>query len=49
MKIKIKPKKLVIKVLFWLTMEIFLSYLGLDYLADYGEFISTRNSVILFP
>lgn len=48
MTIKIRPKQLVIKVLFWLTMEIFLSSLGLDYLADYGEFISTKNSVILF-
>lgn len=42
-----KWKKILVKTIFWLTSEIFLSFMGLDYLADYGEFILSRNAVTL--
>lgn len=45
--INMKWKKLSTKIIFWLTMEIFLSYLGIDHLADYGEFLLTKNTIIL--
>lgn len=45
--IAIKWKTLLIRVFFWLIMEIFLTYLGLDNLADYGEFVKQKESTFL--
>ena len=42
-----KLKQIAAKILFWLTMEILLSFIGIDYLADYGEFIGIKNSMKL--
>ena len=36
---KIKWSKLVLEMIAWLSAEIFLTTLGLDNLADYGEFV----------
>ncbi len=38
-------KKLVIRLFLWLLFEISLTCLGLDDLADYGEFIFERNFI----
>lgn len=40
-------QKLVIKVTMWLMVEILLNILGLDNLADYGEFVFHREVTIL--
>ena len=40
---KICWKKLSTTILFWLFSEILLNFLGLDNLADYGEFIGKQN------
>ncbi len=45
---KIRWKKLLTKLAIWLLAEILLNFLGLDNLADYGEFIFER-SVTLPP
>ena len=47
LKVKMKLKQIAAKILFWLTMEILLSFIGIDYLADYGEFIGIKNSMKL--
>lgn len=39
-----KWKKLLVRTLMWLAVEIYLSLLGLDTLADYGEFILVRDT-----
>ena len=38
-------KKLLVRIVFWLSMEIVLSLLGLDDIADYSEFIFEKNHV----
>jgi hypothetical protein len=38
-------QQLTIKILFWIAVEIVLNILGVDQLADYGEFIASRNIV----
>ena len=35
----VRWQKLLVKLSFWLAAEIFLNLLGIDDLADYGEFI----------
>ena len=40
-------KKLLTKTLVWFVAEILLTFLGLDNLADYSEFIFARNIVVL--
>ena len=42
-----KWKKLIVRTLIWLAVEIYLSLLGLDTLADYGEFILVRDTDII--
>ena len=42
----VKWKKLLTRGLVWLAAEIFLNFLGVDYLADYTEFIFDRNIVV---
>ncbi len=41
---KIRWKKLLTSSLIWLTAEIFLNCIGLDTVADYGEFVFDKNS-----
>lgn len=36
---KVKWSQLFIKTIFWLSAEIYLTVIGLDNLADYGEFV----------
>ncbi|ACK69413.1 conserved hypothetical protein [Gloeothece citriformis PCC 7424] len=42
----IKWKVLLPKLLFWLVIELFLNCIGIDDLADYGEFVFERNLMI---
>lgn len=43
-----KPwQKTVAKLVIWLAAEILLNFLGIDNLADYGEFVFERDVVIL--
>ena len=44
---KIKWCKLIVRLLFWLSMEILLNFLSLDNLADYSEFVEQRPEMIL--
>jgi len=44
---KIKWKKLLARVTFWLLVEISLNLLGLDNLADYSEFVFDRPEVVV--
>ena len=41
-----KRKKLLAHIVVWLAAEICLSYLGLDDLADYSEFIFEKNLIV---
>lgn len=36
---KVKWSKLILKTIIWLSAEIYLTAIGLDNLADYGEFM----------
>jgi hypothetical protein len=40
-------KKLARKITFWLAAEVALNLVGLDNLADYSEFILSRNELLL--
>jgi hypothetical protein len=42
---KIKWKKLVFKVGIWIALEFFFSYVGVDTIADYSEYIFDRNII----
>lgn len=44
----VKWKKLVLRVSFWLALEVFFGYVGTDTIADYSEFIFERNSIALY-
>ncbi len=44
---KFSRQKLIAKILIWLSAEILLSFLGLDNLADYSEFIYEKPIEIL--
>ncbi len=44
---KLTSKKLIAKIVIWLTAEILLGFLGLDDLADYGEFVYERPITVL--
>ena len=44
---KFSRQKLIAKIVIWLTAEILLSFLGLDDLADYSEFIYEKQIEIL--
>ena len=43
----VKWKKLVLRLGFWLALEVFFEYAGLDTIADYSEFVFERNFIIL--
>ena len=40
---KIRWKQLFIRASFWLLVELSLTFIGLDDLADYSEFVFERN------
>lgn len=40
---KIPGKSLLFKIILWMVTEMFLNLLGLDSIADYGEFVSGRH------
>jgi hypothetical protein len=44
---KAQWQKIVIKVTMWLMVEILLNILGLDNLADYGEFVFHKEVTTL--
>jgi hypothetical protein len=44
---KVYWQKLFILTLLWLLSEIFLGLLGLDDLADYGEFVFEPKAIVL--
>ncbi|MDJ0510681.1 MAG: hypothetical protein QNJ64_15715 [Crocosphaera sp.] len=43
---KIKWKQLLIKGSLWLLIEIYLNFVGIDDLADYGEFVFERHFMV---
>ncbi len=45
---QVKWKQLLLKTLVWLAVEILLTFLGLDDLADYSEFIFENEGVCVF-
>lgn len=42
---EIKWKILLVKTLVWLLVEIGLNFIGLDTIADYGEFVLNKNTI----
>ena len=42
---KVKWKKLFVLLVMWLATEIFLNFLGLDDIADYGEFVFENHGI----
>ena len=44
--IKVKWKKLLARTSVWLLAEISLNLIGLDDLADYGEFVFERHQIV---
>lgn len=43
---QVKWKKLLTETVIWLAAEILLNFLGVDELADYGEFICQKDTVV---
>jgi hypothetical protein len=43
---QVKWKKLLIKLLIFSVSEVLLNFLGVDNLADYGEFVFERDVVV---
>ncbi|WP_287254865.1 hypothetical protein [Moorena sp. SIO4E2] len=43
----VRWKKLLVKLTLWLIVEVGLNLMGLDDIADYGEFVFERNSTVL--
>lgn len=43
---QVKWKNLLAKTIIWLAVEILLNFLGVDELADYGEFIFQKDIVV---
>jgi hypothetical protein len=44
---QVQWKNLLLKTMLWLIAEIVLNYVGLDNLADYGEFVFERSAIAL--
>lgn len=44
---KVKLRQLIFKLFLWLAAEILLGFLGLDDLADYGEYLEERDAIVL--
>lgn len=43
---KIRWCKLIVRLLFWFSLEVLLNFLNLDDLADYSEFVEQRPEII---
>ena len=43
---KVKWSQLVLKIVVWLFTEMYLTVLGLDNLADYGEFVFQYKALV---
>ena len=43
----VRWKRLLAKIAVWLVAEILLSFLGLDDMADYVEFMGERNLIVI--
>ncbi len=43
----VRWQKLLLTATFWLATEICFNFLGIDDLADYGEFIFERHVIVL--
>ncbi|MGB5634911.1 MAG: hypothetical protein WBM44_03985 [Waterburya sp.] len=43
---KVKWSQLVLKIIVWLFAEMYLTVLGLDNLADYGEFVFQYKALV---
>ena len=43
---KVQWKKLLVKTTFWLLAEIWFNFMGIDNLADYGEFVFERHEIV---
>jgi preprotein translocase subunit SecG len=43
---QVKWKKLLTQITLWLVAEIILNLLGLDNLADYGEFVFDKEAIV---
>jgi hypothetical protein len=43
--VKVNTRQLVLKLFIWLFAEIVLSFLGLDDLADYSEYLQEQNTI----
>ena len=41
---RVRWKTLLVRITVWLSLEIWLNLVGLDYLADYSEFIFEQNN-----
>ncbi|MBW4532967.1 MAG: hypothetical protein KME09_03440 [Pleurocapsa minor HA4230-MV1] len=41
----IKWKKLIFQVGIWLALEVFFSYVGVDTIADYSEYVFDRTMI----
>jgi hypothetical protein len=44
-RLRIKWQKLIFKVGVWIALELFFSYLGVDTIADYSEYIFERHNI----
>ena len=40
-------QNLIIKILVWLAAEVLLTFLGLDDIADYSEFVEKQSTLVL--
>ena len=45
---QVKWRKLIANILIWAIAEIALNFIGLDTLADYGEYILDRHQIVQF-
>ena len=43
---KVRWKKLLVRTILWLALEIWLNFLGLDDVADYSEFIFEKHVTV---
>ncbi|WP_019509584.1 hypothetical protein [Pleurocapsa sp. PCC 7319] len=43
---KVQWKKLLLKISLWLVTEIWLSFLGIDNLADYSEYVLEKHIIV---
>ncbi|MEM1240243.1 MAG: hypothetical protein AAGI45_10420 [Cyanobacteria bacterium P01_H01_bin.26] len=42
---KVRYRQLLLKLFVWFAAEVFLSYVGLDNLADYSEYLKAHSTI----